>query len=105
MSDALTVVRLRSPALKGHVRRPTGEPDTGVQGERGDVRLVDVQHRLVESTVAQVPQPGEGQRPAEPVAVRGRVHTEYVHLADRVVVMTGVAVHLGPVEPDHRTAL
>src|SRR2546430_16482985 len=97
------IVVARSATLERHVGGPAGETQLPVQGDGRPVLLVDVEHRLVKPATAEVPQAGEGQRPAQADAVRGRVDAEHVDLADRLVIMAGVAVHFRPVEPDEVT--
>src|SRR5438552_15138092 len=89
-----------SAPLERDVGRPARESQLLVQRDGRAVLLVDVEHRLVEAATPEVPQAGQGQRLAQPEALRGRVHAEYVDLADRIVIVARVAVHFRPVESD-----
>src|SRR2546423_11253157 len=89
-----------SAAVEGDVCRPAGEAQLLVQGDGRAVLLVDVEHGLVEATPPEVPEAGQRQRPAQPEPLRRRVHAEHVDLADRIVIVARVAVHLRPVETE-----
>src|SRR5256714_8893015 len=90
-----------SAALEGDVCRPAGEAQLLVQGDGRAVLLVDVEHGLVEATPPELPEAGQRQRPAQPEPLRRRVHADHAYLADRVVIMARVAVHLRPVGTEH----
>src|SRR5256885_16720820 len=89
-----------SAALERDVGGPAGEAQLLVQRDGALVLLVDVEHRLVEPAATQVPQAGEGQRPAQAEALRGGIDAEDVDLADRLVGVARGALHPPPVEPD-----
>src|SRR6202035_3817280 len=82
------------------VGAPAGEPQALVHPDRGDVVLIHVEHRLGQAPVAQVTQPGQGQRPAQPGAALAGVHPHDVRLAAG---RTGLRRRgdLGPVKAGH----
>src|SRR5690349_24360316 len=70
-----------------------------VEGHRGRIRLVDVEHRDGQSTAGQIAQPGHAQRAAQAPAVPARVDAENVDLAERRIAAAG-RMDLGPVEAE-----
>src|SRR5215467_6623618 len=80
------------------VGRGAGEPERLVEPDRRRVRLLDIQHDLGQPPVPQVTQADQGQGPAQPGALLGRVDPEHVDLTHRPAAGAPGGVDLGPVE-------
>lgn len=81
-----------------------------VEPDGGSIVASDVEHAPAQSMLREVGEPGDGECPAEPLAVVRRVDTDYIDLADRrrgaigrFTVVVAAGVHLRPTETGDTT--